>query len=126
MRLTRRVWIVLIVLVFTASFAVRILAIRLFPKNDNHTDIEIYRASGALIVRGINPYDFSDQVPVRSLLREQSHNPAIRDLSQARWDYYASSNLPMNMFFLEDLVPSLILQGFTAMPTHSSIVSYRH
>src|SRR5215813_7112971 len=103
MKLTRRTWIVVIVMVFAASFAVRILAIRLFPKNDYHTDIEIYRASGALIVRGINPYDFSDQVRVRSLLREQAHNPDIRDLKQARWDYYASSNLPMNLLFFGGL-----------------------
>jgi hypothetical protein len=96
MTLRRQTWCLLGLLVFAASFAVRITAIKMFPQYDHHDDIEIYRASGALIVRGINPYDFSDHIPVRTSLREQSPNPYMRELSQARWDYYASSNLPMN------------------------------
>jgi hypothetical protein len=99
MTLRRQTWCLLGLLVFAASFAVRITAIKMFPQYDHHDDIEIYRASGALIVRGINPYDFSDHIPVRTSLREQSPNPYMRELSQARWDYYASSNLPMNLLF---------------------------
>jgi hypothetical protein len=99
MRLAGRTWIVLVVLVFAVSFAVRVAAMRLFAQYDYHDDIEVYRASGALIVRGVNPYDFSDHVAVRTSLREQAHNPEIRDLSQARWDYYVSGNLPMNLLF---------------------------
>lgn len=99
MTLRRTTWCWLCFLVFAVSFAVRITAIEMFPQYDHHDDIEIYRASGALIVRGINPYDFSDHISVRTLLREQSPNPDMRNLSQARWDYYASSNLPMNLLF---------------------------
>lgn len=99
MTLRRRTLCWLCFLVFVVSFAVRITAIKMFPQYDHHDDIEIYRASGALIVRGINPYDFSDHISVRMLLREQSPNPDMRNLSQARWDYYASSNLPMNLLF---------------------------
>jgi hypothetical protein len=99
MKLTTRAWSLLAVLVFAVSFAVHVAAIKLFPQYNYHNDIEIYRASGALIVRGVNPYDFSDGVPVRISLRAQSPNPYIRKLSQARWDYYASSNLPMNLLF---------------------------
>ncbi|HXM22000.1 MAG TPA: hypothetical protein VN948_12135 [Terriglobales bacterium] len=99
MRLTTRTWIALAVLVFAASFAIRAAAIRWFPQYDYHDDLEIYRASGALIADGANPYDFADHVPLRTELRMQAHNPEIRDLSQARWDYYVSGNLPMNVLF---------------------------
>ena len=42
---------------FVASFAVRIPAIKLFPQHYYGDDIEIYRASGDLILHRINPYD---------------------------------------------------------------------
>jgi hypothetical protein len=98
MELTRRQWIVLAVLVFVAAFAVRIAVIKLTPRGDYFTDLEIYRGSGELILNGVNPYDFSDKIALRSALRQQAHSPFVRD-DQARWDYYTSGNLPMNLLF---------------------------
>jgi hypothetical protein len=98
MELTRRQWIVLAVLVFVAAFAVRVVVIKLTPRGDYYTDLEIYRASGELILDGVNPYDFSDKIAVRSALRQQAHSPSIRN-EQPIWDYYTSGNLPMNLLF---------------------------
>ena len=98
MRLTTRTWISGLALVFVVAFAVRGLAIKLTPRGDYYTDLEIYRASGELILYGVNPYDFSDKVAIRSALRHQAHSPYVRD-DQARWDYYTSGNLPMNLLF---------------------------
>jgi hypothetical protein len=98
MRLTTRTWISILGLVFVVAFTVRGLAIKLTPRGDYYTDLEIYRASGDLILNGVNPYDFSDKVAIRSALRQQAHSPYVRD-DQARWDYYTSGNLPMNLLF---------------------------
>jgi hypothetical protein len=64
--------------------------------------MEIYRASGDLILNGINPYDFSDNVVLRAALRQQAHNPLLHD-DQAFWDYEASSNLPLNLLLFGGL-----------------------
>jgi hypothetical protein len=98
MRLKTRTWISLLALVFVVAFAVRGLAIRLTPRGDYYTDLEIYRASGELILKGVNPYDYSDKLATRTALRQQAHSPYVRD-DQARWNYYTSGNLPMNLLF---------------------------
>jgi hypothetical protein len=103
MKLTKPTWLIILLLVFATSFAFRAAAIRLTPRFDHYVDLEIYRASGDLILRGANPYDFSDKIAVRVSLREQSRDTAFRQLDQARWDYYASSNLPMNLLFFAGL-----------------------
>jgi len=101
-RLTRRTWILLLVLVFVTAFALRGLAIKLTPRGDHFVDMEIYRASGDLILNGVNPYDFSDNVALRSALRQQARNPLLRD-NQAFWDFEASSNLPLNLLLFAGL-----------------------
>jgi hypothetical protein len=98
MELTRGQWVGLAVLVFCAAFAIRMAVIKLTPRGDYFTDLEIYRGSGALILNGVNPYNFSDKIATRSALRQQAHSPFIRE-DQARWDYYTSGNLPMNLLF---------------------------
>ncbi len=103
MKLTQRTWLTILLLALAASFALRAVAINLTPKFDHYVDLEIYRASADLILQGVNPYDFSDKMPVRVSLREQSRDPSTRELSQARWDYYAGSNLPMNLLFFAGL-----------------------
>src|SRR5579872_2050976 len=98
MKLTRREWIALGMLVFAVAFSVRLLLIGLTPHEDYYPDVEIYRASGELILQGVNPYDFSDKPAIRSALRQEAHTLFVRE-DQTRWNYYTSGNLPLNLLF---------------------------
>ncbi|HLJ87704.1 MAG TPA: hypothetical protein VKZ53_12840 [Candidatus Angelobacter sp.] len=99
MRLTRPAWIVLLAIVFLCAFGLRVAAIKKTPRFDHHVDLEIYRSGGALVVNGVNPYDYSDNLALRASLHRGAQDPVLLGVDQARWDYYAGSNLPMNVLF---------------------------
>ena len=81
---------------FLFTFLIRGLFIHLTPSQNQFIDLKIYRDAGELILNGINPYDFSDNLTLRNQLRTDSLNyePFVSE-SQSRWDYYSSSNLPL-------------------------------
>ena len=94
---TRRL---LLISVFTISLLVRFCLICTTP-NHNHTiDLNIYRDGGQLILNGVNPYDYSDNVALRNQLRlDTVAYTAWTSETQDRWDFYASSNLPLSVLF---------------------------
>jgi hypothetical protein len=80
--------------------SVRILLIQLTPSKDNHIDLNIYRDAGQLVINGINPYNFEDNIELRQSLRtdEDNFNEFVSK-SQDLWNFYANSNLPMATLF---------------------------
>lgn len=64
----------------------------------DQVDLEIYRAGGALVSRGINPYDYNDGKNIREKLRLGSLNAWFRE-RQGNWNYFTRSNLPFNLIF---------------------------
>ena len=82
---------------FALALVLRLAIIAASPRvNDNNTDLEIYRAGGALVHAGINPYDPRDGVDLRARMRADTISPTFK-LTQAFWDYAAQANLPFNL-----------------------------
>jgi len=94
--------VVLAVMIFALliSFASRAYFITHTPEKDEWIDLCIYVDGGQLVERGINPYDYTDGREERQRLRTDkiAYNPYVCS-DQARWDYYASSNLPLSLLF---------------------------
>jgi hypothetical protein len=76
------------------------LLIIISHSKDQSIDLAIYRDTGQLVVNGINPYDFTDNVELRQKLRsdEDNYNEYVSS-DQTIWDYYANSNLPLASLF---------------------------
>lgn len=90
----------LYVLCFLIALLFRVLLIFLSHSKDHEIDLAIYRDAGQLVVNGINPYNFSDNVDLRSKLRTDNDNyNEYVSSEQERWDYYANSNLPLATLF---------------------------
>lgn len=77
------------------AFATSALVISHSPEFDDFIDLKIYMESGGMQVAGLNPYAFDERPEERARLRtdERLHDPWTCE-TQARWDYYVSSNLP--------------------------------
>ncbi|MGD0497274.1 MAG: hypothetical protein ABSC23_02455 [Bryobacteraceae bacterium] len=106
-----RVWMCLAV--FLLAFGVRFSLIATTPKYDNSIDLEIYRAGGGLIAKGVNPYDYAAGLVEREALRSRTTQATLKD--PALWNYYASSNLPLTLLFFG---------GITSI--HDSALAYRY
>jgi hypothetical protein len=85
---------------FLVAFALRIIVIFISHSANSDIDLGIYRDAGQLVVNGINPYDFKDNVALREKLRtdKDSYNEYVSQ-NQETWDYYANSNLPLATLF---------------------------
>lgn len=84
-------------LTFVVALGLRLGIIAASPRVSYYnTDLEIYRAGGALVHARVNPYDPRDAVDLRARMREQSMSPTFR-FNQASWDYFAAANLPLNL-----------------------------
>lgn len=92
-------WIALS-LVFVLSFCIRYTITVLTPEQNTWIDLSIYIDGGQLIANGVNPYDYDDEPLLRNSLRTDSiafnHYVAA---SQDRWNFYASGNLPLTLFY---------------------------
>lgn len=81
---------------FLIALSVRFLFIVCTPDKTRETDLHIYRDAGQLVVNGVNPYNFNDNINLRQQLRTDSDNFDEYVCSdQEKWDYYSSSNLPL-------------------------------
>lgn len=67
---------------------------------DKWIDLVIYADGGQLIVNGVNPYNELDQMEIRDSLRRDTvaYNYYV-DETQEKWDFYASSNLPLSVLY---------------------------
>jgi len=93
--------ILFIVIIFICSAAVRGYIIYKTQNMNNFIDNCIYVNMGRLVSHGVNPYDFNDNIELRKTFRNDQI--AYYDLvseTQERWDYYASSNLPLTGLYL--------------------------
>jgi hypothetical protein len=87
-------------LCFLIALLIRLLSISLSRSKDHDIDLAIYRDAGQLVVNGINPYNFNDNVELRQKLRTDKDNfNEYVSSEQERWDYYANSNLPLATLF---------------------------
>lgn len=85
---------------FLIAISIRVLFIYCTPNRIEDTDLHIYRDAGQLVVNGVNPYNFSDNVNLRQQLRTDKDNYDEYVCSdQDKWDYYANSNLPLATLF---------------------------
>lgn len=107
---------ILLILIFVFAFITRLYFIYVTPYQNESIDLNIYRDGGQLITNGINPYDYSDKKDIRSQLRLDSlaFNVWICE-TQERWDFYASSNLPL----------SLLLYGLIDSISNGNPIVYR-
>lgn len=97
----------LYLLCFSIAFAVRLFLIFSTPEKNNHIDLQIYRDAGQLMVNGINPYDFNDEIDLREKLRtdEICYNDWVCS-TQEIWNYCSSANLPLAtiLFYLIEYI----------------------
>ena len=94
--MNNRINFLISILLFLIAFLIRLYVIQSSPDMNSHIDLEIYRGGGDLIVNGINPYDFSDNIYLRSRIRNVSSNDYLA-AHQEDWDYLTSGNLPINL-----------------------------
>ncbi len=94
--ITRRRIYSFCLLAFVLAIGLRVNLIKHSPTSDSNIDLDIYRAGGALISHGINPWDFNQKKEIRKNLRLASKDELIKK-TQAGWDYYASANLPFSL-----------------------------
>jgi hypothetical protein len=94
----------------------RVLVILLTPSTADFPDTRLYQATGQAVLEGANPYDFSDDVPVRVKLQTS----ADRELSDSNWtdtlhdwNLAIGSNLP---------AVSALCAGFEAIADGSRVV----
>lgn len=104
MNLSKKSWVLLFIVVFVLSVAIRLSAIEVSHKYNHFEDLEIYYAGGELILHHVNPYDYSDGSTLRSELHQHTPSLYLKGISQERWDHYASSNLPMNLLFFASII----------------------
>jgi len=93
--------IIFIVIIFICSVTVRGYIVYKTPGMNDNIDLCIYVNMGRLVSHGVNPYDFNDNVELRSTFRNDgiAYSEWVSE-TQERWDYYASSNLPLTGLYL--------------------------
>jgi len=85
---------------FLLAFCLRIGLIFLTPEKNEMIDLLIYRDAGQLVVNGVNPYDFTDDVELRNKLRtDKDCYNEFTSATQESWNIYANSNLPLATLF---------------------------
>ena len=95
---SKRNLVIVCAVVFCMSVIGRLAIIAVTQKMDYDIDLCIYVSGGQLITFGVNPYDHNDGINIRQELKEKFaiYCPQIFT-TQERWDYYASSNLPLTL-----------------------------
>lgn len=90
----------LVYLTFLVALIVRLYIVYSSVSHTEYIDLNIYRDGGQLINNGINPYDYKDGVEIRNQLRldKFSFTSWVSE-TQERWDFYASGNLPLSLYF---------------------------
>ncbi len=85
-----------LILLFLAALVVRVALIVATPQGNSILDLCIYIDSGQLVSHGVNPYNFNDNPVLRQQLRQDSFAfTPFTCSTQDKWDYFASSNLPL-------------------------------
>jgi hypothetical protein len=76
--------------------ATRLAVILMTPRTADFLDPRIYQGAGQTVLAGVNPYDFSDDPPLREKLRARMAAPGTEDFTQTQesWNYYVSGNPP--------------------------------
>ncbi len=94
-------FLVLACSLFVLSMGIRVALIWLSPFAEKwSTDLTIDLSCGRVLSNGINPYIFSDGAEIRKQLRVQSlEYNSYPGKTQEQWDYFASSNLPLELLF---------------------------
>lgn len=86
---------------FVGALGLRLMLIFFSKPSNNLIDISINGDMGALVARGINPYDPMDNQPERQQLRLDTVGYAeYTSQSQQMWDYHAGSQLPSYAFLM--------------------------
>ena len=85
---------------FFIAIVIRGLIIVLTPQSNQTIDLNIYRDGAQLILNDVDPYDFNDKPHLRKSLRldKIAYTQWVSE-SQEKWDFYASSNLPLSLYF---------------------------
>lgn len=86
---------------FMGALLLRLVLILLTRPSNDLVDISINGDMGALVARGINPYDPTDNPDERQRLRLDAVGFAeYTSQSQEMWDYHAGSQLPLYTFLM--------------------------
>lgn len=101
---------------FSVTFLFKALLIFISPQANNFTDISCLVNGGQMLTHGINPYDFDDNVELRTQLRLDSiaYNEWLCS-DPAEWNYHSGNNLPFN----------LLLNGFIDLFADGNVYVYR-
>lgn len=85
---------------FVTALGIRIALVMDTPEMNKWIDLAIYADGGQLIVNGVNPYNFTDNMPLRDSLRRDTvaYNYYV-DESQERWNFYSSGNMPLTLLY---------------------------
>ncbi|HQL64171.1 MAG TPA: hypothetical protein PLQ35_18000 [bacterium] len=90
-----------LIMVIGIAFSVRFCEILFTPEGNNFIDLSIYISGGELLSADINPYDWDEDPTTREQLRVSNFSfNGFTSRTQERWNYYASSNLPLTLVFL--------------------------
>lgn len=85
-----------LILLFLIALGVRVALVIATPQGNSILDLCIYIDSGQLVSHGVNPYDFNDNPALRQQLRQDDFAfTPFTCSTQDKWDYFASSNLPL-------------------------------
>ncbi|MDF7818969.1 hypothetical protein P1X15_15235 [Runella sp. MFBS21] len=86
----------LVGLFFILSISLRVLIILGSPFTNRFVDLSMDQDMGQLLVNGINPYDFNDNVAMREQFRtdQRAYTPFTAS-EQQMWNYHAGSQLPL-------------------------------
>src|SRR3989344_8857552 len=84
-----------LILIFAVAFLLRLYFTIVTPNYNNWIDLSIYRSSGRLISKGLNPYNFRDQISQREEIRID----LMEGYKEESWNNYVSSNLPLSLYY---------------------------
>ncbi len=101
---------------FSITFLFKSFLIYISPEANTFTDISCLVNGGQMLSHGINPYDFNDNVELRTQLRLDStaYNEWLCS-DPAEWNYHSGNNLPFN----------LLLNGFIDLFADGNVYGYR-
>src|SRR6266699_5460666 len=97
--------------------ATRLTVIFMTPRTADFLDPRIYQGAGQTVLAGVNPYDFTDDPPLREKLRARMAAPGteVFTRTQESWNYYVSGNPPA----------STALYALFELAAHGSRVTWR-
>ncbi len=85
-----------VLVAITCIIATRLAVILMTPRTADFLDPRIYQATGQVVLAGVNPYDYSDDPPLRERLRAGMAAPGTEGFTRTQrlWNYYISGNPP--------------------------------